>query len=224
MMDQNPKKGLTGDYFLPRDFEIVQPIYDLASLLEINGSQKESSLPKYRVFSLERAAHSLDGYSAVITKWLKGDLNDKDLDYIPSARIRELLTSIKDTGTIQELQELLTPEAEGSLRLRSIRGLGASLVAEFLYSGSNPSHELLTASTKRCGMPQDEILAVFQGRSCRLWQAPHIVPPLVRFLKCIEERPSKRLKWQIIGIADGISPVRDRFKVHMLSENIETGQ
>ncbi len=222
ILDENPKRFPTDDYFLPRDFEIVQPIYDLAFLLKINGSQKENTVPKYRAFSLEMAAHSLDGYSTVIARWLKGDLNENDLDYVPSARMRELLTSIKDTGTIQELKELLSPEAEGCLRLRSIRGLGARSIAEFLYSGSNPSYELLTASTKRCGMPQDEILATFQGKSHRQWQAAHIVPPLLRFLKCVEERLRKRLKWQIIGISDGISPVSDRFKVHILSENIET--
>ena len=33
MKKQNPPKNLTDDYFLPRDFEIVQPIYELLELL-----------------------------------------------------------------------------------------------------------------------------------------------------------------------------------------------
>lgn len=137
-MNQNSKRSLPDGYFLHRDFEIVQPIYDLAFLLKINGSQKEDSVPKYRVFSLEMAAHSLDGYSSVISKWLNGDFSDNDLDYVPSSRIRELLTSIRETGTIQELKGLLSPEAQGCLRLRSIRGIGSSLVAEFLKEGQTP--------------------------------------------------------------------------------------
>jgi len=168
------------------------------------------------------AAHSLDGYSSAICKWLNGNFSDNDLDYVPSARIRELLTSIRDTGTIQELKGLLSPEAEGCLRLRSIRGIGSSLVAEFLKKGANPSNELLTVGAKRSGIPQDEILAVFQGRLHRQWQAPHIVPPLLRFLKWVEELSGRTHKWKIIGIKDGISPVKDRFKVYMLSEDIES--
>ena len=222
MERRKPKKTLTDDYFLPRDFEIVQPIYDLAFLLKINGSHKKSSVPKYRVFSLKTAAHSLDGYSSVICKWLNGDFGDNDLDYVPSARIRELLTSIRDTGTFEELKGLLSPGVEACLRLRSIRGIGSSLLGEFLKKGANPSDELLTVSAKRSGIPQDEILALFQGRLHRQWQAPHVVPPLLRFLKWVEDLSGRRHKWKIIGIKDGISPVKDGFKVYMLSENIES--
>ena len=222
--NQNPKKVPTEEYFLPRDFEIVQPIYDLAFLLKINGSQVESSIPKYRIFSLGKAAHSLDGYSAVISKWLKGQLNKNDLDYVPSTRIRDLLGYIIANGTIQELQNLLSPEAEGCLRLRSLRGVGARLVSEFLKGGLNPSHELLTTGTRRCGIPQEEILAIFQGKSGSLWQAPHIIPPLMRFLNGIEEQACKKLKWHLNGITDGISPAQDPFVVYMGFKNIEAGR
>ncbi len=221
---QNPERVPAEEYFLPRNFEIVQPIYDLAFLLKINGSQVESAIPKYRIFSLGKAAHSLDGYSAVISKWLKGQLNDNDLDYVPSARIRDLLGNIIANGTIQELQNLLSPEAEGCLRLRSLRGLGARLVSEFLKSGLNPSHELLTTGTRRCGIPQEEILAFFQGRSGSLWQAPHIIPPLMRFLNGIEEQACKKLKWHLNGITDGISPAQDPFVIYMGFKNIKAGR
>src|SRR4051794_28557023 len=57
---------LTADYFRVRDFEYVQPLYDLAFLLEIDALARGVEVPKYRTFSLWRAAYSLDGYGTGI--------------------------------------------------------------------------------------------------------------------------------------------------------------
>lgn len=209
---------LPDDYFLPRDFEIVQPIYDLAFLLKIKGPQDESSVPNYRVRSLSMAAHNLDGYSTSISKWLIGIFDDNDLDYVPSNRIRDLLFSIKDTGKIPELDDLLTPEAEGCIRLRSIRGLGLKLISAFLQE-VEPTDELLTAATRRCGLAQEDVLKIIQGRLERLWEASHIVPPLMRLLKRFEDNLACKQKWKIEGIANGILPIEDHFKVSMVFED-----
>src|SRR5580704_14517059 len=75
------------DYFRLRDFEYAQPLYDLAYLLEIDALSKGQEIPKYRTFSLWRAAYSFDGYSTALDKWLDGQLPDASLDYLPSSRI-----------------------------------------------------------------------------------------------------------------------------------------
>src|SRR4051812_26225223 len=78
-------------YFKLRDFEYVQPLYDLAFLLEVDALAKGAEVPKYRTFSLWRAAYSLDGYGIRIDEWLGKEIADADLDYIPSNRIRQYL-------------------------------------------------------------------------------------------------------------------------------------
>lgn len=91
---------LTSDYFRLRDFEYAQPLYDLAFLLEVDAIAKGQDIPKYRTFSLWRAAYSLDGYGNTIDRWLDGTSTDQDLDYVPSSRIRQYLTNIRLSGTI----------------------------------------------------------------------------------------------------------------------------
>src|SRR5438876_12400073 len=93
-----------GDYFRIRDFEYVQPLYDLAFLLEVDALAKGTEVPKYRTFSLWRAGYSLDGYGTTVDRWLDGTALDEDLDYVPSLRIRQYLTNIRKTGTIPELR------------------------------------------------------------------------------------------------------------------------
>src|SRR5690349_58477 len=88
------------DYFRIRDFEYVQPLYDLAFLLEIDALANESEVPKYRTFSLWRAALSLDSYSTTVDQWLDGTLPDAQLDTVPTPRIRDYLKRVKGTGTI----------------------------------------------------------------------------------------------------------------------------
>jgi hypothetical protein len=53
---------ITDEYFRIRDFELVQPLYDLAFFLEIDAIARGVEIPKYRTFSLWRAGLSLDGY------------------------------------------------------------------------------------------------------------------------------------------------------------------
>ena len=101
---------IRSDYFRRRDFEIVQPLYDLAFLLEVGALSSGAEPPKYRTFSLWRAAYSLDGYSTVIDRWMDGALQDQDLDYVPSSRIRQYLTQIRETGTLAELSAFERPK------------------------------------------------------------------------------------------------------------------
>lgn len=210
---QKPNFSLPEDYFSPRDFELVQPIYDLAFLLKLKSTAEGSKEPAYRVLSLNKAAHSLDGYSTSVSRWIEGNLNDVNLDYVPTPRIRSQLAKIKETGTIQELQDLMSPQAKGCLRLRSIRGFGPAQIAKFLGQESEPASDVLTSSAKKCGMPVDSIMGLFQGRSLRKWQAAHIVPPLLRLLKSIENLARSNLVWHLIGIRDAISIIEDDFKV-----------
>src|SRR6266446_489141 len=100
-----PSEKIAEDYFRIRDFEYAQPLYDLAFLLEIDALANESEVPKYRTFSLWRAALSLDSYSTTIDQWLDGSLSDKQLDNVPTSRIRDYLRCIKKTGTIPELRK-----------------------------------------------------------------------------------------------------------------------
>src|ERR1035437_8555428 len=95
---------ITSEYFRIRDFELVQPLYDLAFLLEIDALAKGVEIPKYRTFSLWRAGLSLDGYGTTIDSWLDGAIRNEDLDYVPSLRIKQYLASVRQTGTLPELE------------------------------------------------------------------------------------------------------------------------
>src|ERR1022692_3773653 len=119
-------------YFRPRDFEYVQPLYDLAYLLQIDALAKNEAIPEYRVFALWKAALSLDGYTTSVNRWLHGDADEDTLDSDPSSRIKDHLLKIEATGTIPELQILSTLTHQACLRLRSVRGLGLKQVAEAL--------------------------------------------------------------------------------------------
>jgi hypothetical protein len=110
------RKSLTENYFRIRDFEYVQPLYDLAFLLEVDALSKGAEIPQYRTFSLWRAAYSLDGYGTTVDRWIDDCAKDSDLDYIPSARIREYLKKVRSTGTLPELQAY-RGEAWGQARL-----------------------------------------------------------------------------------------------------------
>src|SRR5580700_10378573 len=82
--DAKPSNSLGERYFRIRDFEYVQPLYDLAFLLEVDALAKGTEVPKYRTFSLWRAGYSLDGYGTTVDRWLDGSAIDADLDYLPS--------------------------------------------------------------------------------------------------------------------------------------------
>src|ERR1700728_2470118 len=103
--DEGGVEGLLSrDYLRPRDFEYVQPIYDLAFFLELEGVGGATAASPYRALSLWRAAYSLDGYGTTIDRWLDGTARDEDLDYVPSSRIRQYLTNVGRSGTIPELR------------------------------------------------------------------------------------------------------------------------
>src|ERR1035438_10833935 len=119
----NPVR-ITAEYFRVRDFEFVQPLYDLAFLLEIDALARRIEIPKYRTFSLWRAGYSLDGYGTSIHRWLEGVVSNQDLDYVPSSRIKQYLSNIRLTGTIPELTAYQEDLFARCLRLRSVRGLG----------------------------------------------------------------------------------------------------
>ncbi len=128
--------SLADDYFRIRDFEYVQPLYDLAFLLEVEALASGTEVPKYRTFSLWRAGYSLAGYGTTIDRWLDGTARDEDLDYIPSSRIRQYLTKIRKTGTIPELKPFRSERFDRCLRLRAVRGLGPNKIALTVSSRS----------------------------------------------------------------------------------------
>ncbi len=131
------RPAFPADYFRIRDFEYVQPLYDLAFLLEVDALSKGSDIPQYRTFSLWRAAYSLDGYGTVVDRWIDGNAKDSDLDYVPSARIREYLKKVRSSGTVPELRAYRSEPFKRTLRLRSVRGLGPSKIALTISSRSH---------------------------------------------------------------------------------------
>jgi len=194
-------ESLGADYFRTRDFEYVQPLYDLAFLLEVDALAKNVEVPKYRTFSLWRAGYSLDGYGTTIDCWLDGTSQDRDLDYLPSSRIRQYLTQIRSTGTVPELRSFRSAPFERCLRLRSVRGLGPSTIALTIssrsLSGDWPGKTALNLTLNR-----DRITELYRGTNIGPWQTAHIVPPLLRFLNTTLESCGKTLGWELIGIAD----------------------
>jgi histidinol phosphatase-like PHP family hydrolase/predicted nuclease with RNAse H fold len=194
------------DYFRLRDFEYAQPLYDLAFLLEVNALSKGSEIPKYRTFSLWRAGYSLDGYGTTIDQWLDGKIDNEGLDNVPSARIRQYLKDIRQTGTVSELSQFRGEEYERCLRLRSMRGLGASRIATSLLSDCSPE-EWLHQSIKNVAVDPERLATLYYGGSFGPWQSAHVVPPLLRFLSRIEEFVPQIAGWQLKGITDSFLPV-----------------
>ena len=202
--------GLPGDYLRIRDFEYAQPLYDLAYLLEVDATAKGLEIPKYRTFSLWRAAYSLDGYSTTIDKWLDGDAEDEDLDYVPSGRIRAYLCAIRDTGTLPELKNYSAPQYERVLRLRATRGVGVSQAAKTLLEAGIPSERWLNEAAAGAQILKSELLSVLSG-SYGTWQSAHIVPPLVRLLSAFNA--SGKSVCSVDKSLDGIRPITQPFLV-----------
>jgi len=195
-----------GDYFRIRDFEYVQPLYDLAFLLEVDALAKGTEIPKYRTFSLWRAGYSLDGYGTTIDRWLDGTSRDEDLDYVPSSRIRQYLTNIGRSGTIPELRMYRSERFDRCLRLRSVRGLGPSRIALTLSSRSL-SEEWFRQDPTNLASNRDRITELYNGLNVGPWQTAHIVPPLLRFLHTVQEFHDGNLGWEVSGITDPFEPV-----------------
>jgi histidinol phosphatase-like PHP family hydrolase/predicted nuclease with RNAse H fold/dephospho-CoA kinase len=196
-----PTKALDPDYFRIRDFEYVQPLYDLSFFLEIGALSKGIESPKYRVFSLWRAALSLDSYGTTVDRWLDGDLSDKDLDHVPSSRIRQYLKAVRKTGTVSELRNYRSDRFQRCLRLRSLRGLGPANIA-LTVSSQSLSEEWLEHAVISLNLQRERITDLSEGRHSGPWQTAHIVPPLLRFLRHIENNENRAFRWSVDGIAD----------------------
>ncbi|HZM06592.1 MAG TPA: PHP domain-containing protein [Candidatus Saccharimonadales bacterium] len=202
--------SLGPDYFRPRDFEHVQPLYDLAYLLQIVALAKNEDVPEYRVFALWKAALSLDGYTTNVNRWLHGDASDDTLDSDPSSRIRDHLVRIEATGTIPELQALSSPANLACLRLRAVRGLGMKQVAETL---SKAPEEWLSDAVKATGLKANALREIWEGTANSSWEAAHVVPPLLRLLRGIENAFGQPCLWEIPNLGDGLQPVIGGFSV-----------
>lgn len=204
---------LTADYFRPRDFEYVQPLYDLAFLLQIDAQAKQTDVPEYRTFALWKAALALDGYTTNVDCWLENWRTAELLDCDPSRRIREHLLQIKETGTLPELTELSSPAHKGCLRLRSLRGLGTKQIAEALALGG-PSETWLNSVSSVSGIKAAAISQIWEDNRNTSWQSAHVVPPLIRFLHSLEQELDTRCKWVVPGLGDGLSPIIGEVEIY----------
>jgi histidinol phosphatase-like PHP family hydrolase/predicted nuclease with RNAse H fold/dephospho-CoA kinase len=204
--------GLDRDYFRLRDFEYVQPLYDLAFLLEVAALASGTEVPKYRTFSLWRAGYSLDGYGTMIDKWLDAEASDGDLDYIPSSRILQYLTSVRTTGTLPELRQFSRERYVRALRLRSVRGLGPSKIAATLTS-TGPVEDWLEEIAIDIALDKDRIAQLYSAANPGPWQTAHVVPPLLRLLRTVEESGERPLGWHCHGVADPFEPITRPLKV-----------
>lgn len=197
---------LSKEYFRLRDFEYAQPLYDLAFLIEVDALAKGNEVPKFRTFSLWRAGYSLDGYGSTIDRWLEGTLRDEELDYVPSARIRQYLTNIRLSGTVPELHSYRTEQYDRCLRLRSVRGLGPSKIAATLLPGSS-ADDWLHQSIAGLDIDPDRVARLYHTSNAGPWQTAHIVPPLLRFLNKMQEHGFHTARWELSGISDPFKPV-----------------
>lgn len=194
------------DYFRVRDFEYVQPLYDLAFLLEVAALAESADVPKYRTFSLWRAGYSLDGYGTSIDRWLDGSVHDADLDYIPSARIQQYLSEIRRSGTIQELRSYKNERFIRCLRLRAVRGLGISKIA--LAVSHTSLEEWFDGARIDQTFDRVRIAELYKSGNTGPWQTAHVVPPLLRFLHAVQEASGNIAAWDLSGINDPFEPVR----------------
>jgi histidinol phosphatase-like PHP family hydrolase/predicted nuclease with RNAse H fold/dephospho-CoA kinase len=207
-----PLPALTPDYLRVRDFEYVQLLYDLAFLLEVDALARGVEVPSYRTFSLWRAAYSLDGYGTTIDRWLTGSTDETSLDYIPSPRIQQYLRTVREHGTLPELEPFGAEQFQRCLRLRSVRGLGLKRIASTAATGA---HQKNWFSEVASDLPDSlgRVLELYNGANLGPWQSAHVVPPLVRFLRSIEVAHGSAIEWQVLGISDPLQPVVDPIHV-----------
>lgn len=202
----NGTTTISKEYFRLRDFEYAQPLYDLAFLIEVDALAKGDEVPKFRTFSLWRAGYSLDGYGSTIDRWLEGTIRDGDLDYVPSARIRQYLTNIRLSGTVPELHSYRTEKYDRCLRLRSVRGLGPSKIAATLLPDCS-AEDWLYQSIAGLDVDPDRVARLYHASNAGPWQTAHIVPPLLRFLDKLQDYGLHTGRWELSGISDPFKPV-----------------
>jgi histidinol phosphatase-like PHP family hydrolase/predicted nuclease with RNAse H fold/dephospho-CoA kinase len=178
----------------------------LAFLLEIDALANESEVPKYRTFSLWRAALSLDSYSTTIDRWLDGTLPDEQLDTVPTPRIRDYLKCVKRTGTIPELRRYRTARFARSLRLRSIRGLGPAHIA-LTISSRSLTEEWFEQAAINFNLQRERITSLYNSQPVGPWQVAHVIPPLLRFLHTLEKINGRPVCWSIEGLSDPFHPI-----------------
>lgn len=206
-------EALGDDYWRLRDFEYAQPLYDLAFLLEVHALAAGEKKPKYRTFALWKASLGLDSYGTQIDRWLDGCLTDQELDQVPSNRIKSYLQCIRETGTIPELAELQANDrSTRCLRLRRLRGLGPAQIAETL-NADQPDKEWLRRASQNCIVPEEEVAACSSGDAFGTWQTPHVLPPLLRMLRAIEQKCESPPNWELEGVSDSFQPIRSECRI-----------
>jgi histidinol phosphatase-like PHP family hydrolase/predicted nuclease with RNAse H fold/dephospho-CoA kinase len=204
---------LDQDYFRTRDFEYVQPLYDLAFHLEVAALAAGSEVPKYRTFSLWRAGYSMDGYGTSVDRWLEGNAPDSALDYVPSSRIRQYLESIRTTGSLPELRSYSGERHQRALRLRAVRGLGPSKIAVTLGSKSFDD-DWFNEVAMEIALDRNRIAQLYAADNPGPWQTAHVIPPLLRFLRSIEKAAGRPLRWHVPDVADPFEPITHTILVH----------
>lgn len=210
---EEPASVLLGpEYFEPRDFEYAQPLYDLAFLLQVDSVAKKAPVPEYRTFALWKAALSLDGYTSNVHRSLEDESFRASLDFDPSARITQYLRTIGRTGSLPELEDLLSEAHRGCLRLRAIRGLGAKQLAEALSDG-HLTPEWVTRAERSTGLEARELQRAWDGAADSRWEAAHVVPPLLRLLRRVELAVGTDCDWVADKLSNGLEPIVGTIKV-----------
>ena len=207
-LQECPVPAEADNYFRVRDFEYVQPLYDLAFLLEVDALAKGQDVPKYRTFSLWRAGYSLDGYGTTIDRWLDGVLSQADLDYLPSSRIREHLLEVRANGTLDELRSYSDKPYQRCLRLRSLRGLGPRQIAATLQANT-VFDEWLRNVTINLGLSSSRVVSLYDGTSFGPWQSAHVLPPVIRLLKQIELLAGDSFLWNLSNVETPFRAITD---------------
>jgi histidinol phosphatase-like PHP family hydrolase/predicted nuclease with RNAse H fold/dephospho-CoA kinase len=182
-------------YVLYRDYEIAQPLYDLAFVLEIAAILAGTKTPKYRKLALWKAALAIDSYGSFVEKSLLASLANGETEFEPSDRIKLHLHSIIKNGAIAELEPfLLDQKYQAALRLRALRGVGPSQIAKMVASEGD-RQACLSKVAKSAAIDAHELAATYDGKRYGIWQAAHVVPPLLRILSSIETLTRANPKW-----------------------------
>jgi histidinol phosphatase-like PHP family hydrolase/predicted nuclease with RNAse H fold/dephospho-CoA kinase len=205
-------EGLPADYLRPRDFEYVQPLYDLAFLIQVDALAKRRPVAEYRSLALWKSAIRLDGYSTNLDAWLKSPDSPNQLDFKPSPRIREHLLQIEETGSLAELKELTTTSHQACLRLRGIRGLGLKQIAAALAE-ERLSDSWFARSAGLSAVDRGLLLATWEGTARGHWQSAHVVPPLLRILSALEAELGRDCGWALPDVADAFEPIQSPLHV-----------